>query len=188
MPFLIILSSPSGCGKTTLCNMLLKNNDNIKQSISATTRSPRPGEIDEKHYHFLTIKEFEEKIKNNDFLEYAKVFDNYYGTLKKSVQEILDNGKNAILVIDYQGAQLVSKQWDSEKLLKIFILPPSLEELRKRLINRKQDSKEVIEKRIKKAKFEMTFASEYDASIVNDDLNKAYNELVAAITNFKKSL
>ena len=144
---MIVLSSPSGVGKTTLTKKLAENNSQFAISISYTTRKPRPNEIDGKDYHFVTSKEFNDLIKKNDFYEYAEIFDNYYGTHKKSVNELLSKKKDVLFDIDWQGTQQLSK-FKELNLLKIFILPPSKEELKKRLIQRNQDKPEVVQERL----------------------------------------
>jgi guanylate kinase len=179
--FVILISSPSGAGKSTLVQMLLQEDDTIQPSVSATTREKRKGEVDGVHYYFLKKKEYEEKIKNNEFFEHAKVYDNYYGTLKQPVENMLNQGYDTVFTIDWQGGREASKQLDKTKLLKIFILPPSIEELEKRLRNRGQDSEEIIQKRMEKAKSEISHYNEYDYVVINDDLNKALAEIRAII-------
>ena len=157
-PFLIILSSPSGAGKSTLCRMILENDKNIKPSISATTRPKRLKEIDGHDYHFLTREDFIQMVKNDQFIEYAKVFDNDYGTPRKMVEMELKNGHEVIFDIDWQGARQIKEKFksDPDLVLSIFILPPSLEELEKRLNSRAQDDKETVRKRIIKAQDEIS--------------------------------
>ena len=169
-----IISGPSGSGKTTLAHMLIKNFDNVIRSISYTTRKIRPGEFDTKDYFFINKNEFETKIKNNDFLEYANVFGNYYGTSKKFVEDKLKEKKHVILTIDVQGAEKLKGKIDA---VYIFIKPPSIEVLKKRLEKRNQDSDETIDKRLKLANKEMAKEILYDYVITNDDLNEAYNIL-----------
>lgn len=180
--FVIILSSPSGAGKSTITKKLLEWSSNIKMSVSATTREPREGEIDGVHYHFLSKEHFEEEIEKDSFVEYAKVFDNYYGTLKKEVEDKFADKNDIIFDIDWQGARQVSDKFDSRKLIKIFILPPSIAELESRLRSRGQDSDEVIEKRMNRAKDEISHFNEYDFVVVNDDIEKALEQIKGIIT------
>lgn len=183
--FLIVISAPSGTGKSSLINEILKTEKDIQLSVSATTRDKRAGEIDKINYYFLTKEEFKEKINNNEFYEYAEVFGNYYGTLKSQIEEKFKNGNNVFLDIDYQGAEKITKQIDKKRLLKIFIVPPSLEELRKRLINRGRDKIEDIENRLSKAELEIKQSVNYDYIIVNDDFETAISE-IKLIINAKK--
>lgn len=180
--FVIVISAPSGGGKSTIVKKLLQEVDNLSISISATSRQPRGQEVDGVDYHFLTKEKFEKRIKENKFLEYATVHDNYYGTLKSEIEKKWNNGKDIILDIDYQGGQQISKQLEKNKLLKIFILPPSMEVLKERIINRAENSIEEIEKRLKNSRNEVNYASEYDFVVINDDLNTAINEIKSIIT------
>lgn len=171
---IFIVSAPAGTGKTTLVQRLVAEFPCVVTSVSCTTRKPRPGEINGVHYHFVTVQEFEKKIAENDFLEYAKLYGNYYGTSRSWVQEKQNQGKHVMLVIDTQGAlQLLGKI--GAKF--IFIAPPSLDELRSRLINRQTETPEVIEERLAWAKKEMEAGRFYDYRIVNDDLDTAYDVL-----------
>ena len=179
--FLIIVSAPSGTGKSTLINKVLETEQNIKLSVSATTRDIRAGEQDKVHYYFLKKDEFENKINNDEFLEYANVFGNYYGTLKSQIEEKFQNGKDVFLDIDYQGAEKITKKIDEKKLLKIFIIPPSMEELRKRLIERGRDKSEDIEKRLAKAKLEMAQSINYDYVVINDNFDEAVQNIKSII-------
>ena len=180
--FIIVLSSPSGAGKSTLTKMLMDKYSNIKLSKSATTRKPREGEIDGFHYYFLTQDEFDKKVANNEFLEYAGVYEKSYGTLKSQVEDKFAEGNDVLLDIDWQGNLLVSKQVkDSAKIIRIFILPPSVAELRSRLTGRGTDSDEVIEKRMSDAKNTISHYNEYDYVIINDNLDIAFEELCSLI-------
>lgn len=179
---LIVLSAPSGTGKTTLTKMLLNDYSNeIKLSISHTTRKSRGTEINGKDYYFIEINEFEKMISNNDFLEYAHVFNqNYYGTSKSFVENTLNNGQSVLFDIDVQGAFQIKSKY-KEKCLLIFILPPSIDELEKRLRTRNTDSDIAIQKRLKTAKMEIEAAKNFDIHITNDDLKRTYSELVNAL-------
>ena len=184
-PLFIVLSAPSGCGKSTLIDMLLQEYSDFCYSISCTTRDPRGEEEDGLDYHFKTKERFEELIKEGAFIEYAKVHDNYYGTLKAPIQEVLGEGNSMILDIDVQGAAKVREyvrnlpNTDPMKIgyVDIFINPPSMEELRRRLEGRGTDAPEVIEKRLANAEGEMSRAAEYMYQVTNDDLAIAYKRL-----------
>lgn len=184
-PLLIVMSAPSGCGKSTLIDMLLQEYSDIVYSISCTTREPRGEEEDGLDYHFKTKERFEELIKKNAFIEYAKVHDNYYGTLKGPIEEVLAEGNSMILDIDVQGAakvrDYVRKLPNNDPLkigyVDIFIQPPSMEELRRRLESRGTDAQDVIEKRLRNAEGEMARADEYMFQVTNDDLGIAYKRL-----------
>ncbi len=184
-PLFIVMSAPSGCGKSTLIDMLLQEYHDIVYSISCTTRAPRGDEEDGLDYHFLAKERFEQLIGEDAFLEYAKVHDNYYGTLKAPVVEVLAEGNTMILDIDVQGAakvrEYVRRLPDTDPLkigyVDIFINPPSLEELRERLERRGTDAPEVIEKRMHNAEGEMSRAGEYMFQVTNDDLAICYKRL-----------
>ena len=184
-PLFIVMSAPSGCGKSTLIDMLLQEYHDIVYSISCTTRAPRGEEEDGLDYHFLSKERFEELLKEDAFLEYAKVHDNYYGTLKAPIVEVLAEGNTMIPDIDVQGAAKVREyvrslpNTDPLKIgyVDIFINPPSLEELRERLERRGTDSREVIEKRMRNAEGEMSRAGEYMFQVTNDDLSICYKRL-----------
>jgi guanylate kinase len=174
---LFVVSGPSGSGKSSLCNALLARNPNLRLSISCTTRTPRPGEEDGVQYHFLSREAFEHQIDGEAFLEWANVHGNLYGTRKGDVEESLAGGGDILLEIDWQGAnQVAAKITDA---CRIFILPPSVEELRERLTSRGQDSAEVVEKRVAAAESEIAHADEAQYRIVNDDFNRALEELDA---------
>ena len=172
---LFILSAPSGAGKSSLINALLKKHADMKVSVSHTTRAPRPGEENGVHYHFVSTDEFKALIAKDDFFEWAQVFDNYYGTSKQAIESQLDAGFDVFLDIDWQGAQQVREIMPSVKT--IFILPPSKEELEQRLNNRGQDSAEVIASRMAKAQSETSHYNEYDYVIVNDDFESALGDI-----------
>ncbi|MDD5258727.1 MAG: guanylate kinase [bacterium] len=165
---LIVLSGPSGTGKTTLCRELVKRIPGLVFSISATTRDKRPGERDAYDYYFLTPAEFKRKIKAGEFLEWAKVYSHYYGTIKKPITDNLAKGVSVLLDIDMQGALQVKNKFSQAVL--IFILPPSLEELRQRLIRRKRDSLDTIARRMKQIEEEMKYIPQYDQVVTNKDL------------------
>lgn len=178
MPLLIVVSAPSGCGKGTILEQVLKN-DNFYYSVSATTRKPREGETDGVNYSFLSNEEFERLIAEDGVLEYASFCGNYYGTPKKAVYDKLDEGKDVILEIEVQGAMKIKEKCPEAVFL--FILPPSLETLRKRLEKRGTEAPEVIEKRISRASEEIKEAYKYDYIIVNDDLDRAVDDVLAVI-------
>jgi guanylate kinase len=186
---ILILSGPSGCGKSTLLKEVYKDIDDYYFSISTTTRAPRVGEVNGVDYFFVTKEEFEADIKNNDFLEYAKVHDNYYGTSLKPINKALAEGKLVIFDIDVQGHEIVRNKLDSI-VTSVFITTPSLEILETRLNSRNTDSLEIIEKRIKNAKGEVEYFQDYDYLIINDDLQTAAKQLVciANITRIKSTL
>lgn len=175
---ILILSGPSGCGKSTLLKEVYKDIEDYYFSISTTTREPREGEEHGVDYLFTSKEEFEKDIENGDFLEYANVHGNYYGTSLKPVKEALNEGKLVIFDIDVQGHELVRKQLD-DVVTSVFITTPNLTELENRLNSRATDSKDVIEKRIKNAKHEVEFFQDYDYFIVNDNLEEASKQLVS---------
>lgn len=169
---LLVLSSPSGTGKTAIAHKILENDENFFLSVSATTRKPRPGEVDGKDYFFVGYEKFQEMVKNGEFLEHAEFCGNCYGTPKKPIEIALAAGKDVLFDIEWQGArQLAEKARDD--LVSISILPPSLEELKNRLLNRQQDSIEVIENRMKTASDEASHYNEYDYVIINEDLEES---------------
>ncbi len=174
---MIVLSSPSGAGKTTLTRQLLsENSDGMAMSVSATTRPARPGEKDGRDYFFVSKDKFAQMIDEAEFLEHAKVFDNFYGTPSAPVEAALEEGQDVIFDIDWQGAQQLT-QAAADDLVKIFILPPNMGELEKRLKSRAQDSDAVIAKRMSKSEAEISHWAEYDYVIVNDDKELAMGEL-----------
>ena len=175
---LFIISGPSGCGKGTILAEILKN-DRIYYSISATTRNPRPGETDGINYHFITKENFEELISNDGMLEYASYCDNYYGTPRKPVEDMLNDGKHVILEIEVQGALKVMEKCPDA--ISVFILPPSMKELRRRLNKRGTETDDVIEKRLSQAEVEIKQAEKYDYIMINGALDDAVNDLAAII-------
>jgi len=181
---MVILSSPSGAGKTTLTKKVQQKYQNFKISVSHTTRKPRQNEIDGVDYYFLEKNEFKNKIKNNEFYEYAKIFDNYYGTSKKSVLDLIKNKNDILFDIDWQGTQQLIK-FKELKLIKIFILPPNKLELEKRLISRNQDKKEVVEKRLKSYKEDIRHWNDYDYIVINDNLENCFRQIENIITTNK---
>lgn len=181
---LIIFSAPSGSGKSTIINFLLKQNLNLQFSISATSRDPRGEEKHGVEYYFLSPEEFRTKIANDDFLEFEEVYtDRFYGTLKSEVDRITSTGNNVIFDVDVVGGCNIKKFY-GERALSVFIQPPSIEELRKRLEGRGTDAQDVIESRLAKAEFELGFAPKFDVVIVNDNLEKAQQEALDTIRKF----
>ncbi len=180
-PFLIIISSPSGAGKSTLCKMVVQNDPLTKLSISATTRSQRPQEVDGQNYFFIDEEKFVQMVDSDEFVEHANVFGNYYGTPKKMVEDALKNGSEVIFDIDWQGARQIRQKYDPDSVISIFILPPSLEELERRLRNRAQDPEDVVQQRMNKAKDEISHYDEYDYVLINDDLNATYSKIKSII-------
>ncbi len=184
---LVIVSAPSGAGKTTLVKHLLQQNLNLEFSISATSREARHNETHAKDYYFLTEKEFRSKIDDEHFLEWEEVYSGkFYGTLKSEIDRISDKGGNVIFDVDVVGGLNIKKQY-SDKALAIFIQPPSVEELENRLRSRATDAEEVIQSRVDKAAHELTYAKDFDVVIVNDDLEKASNEIISVVSNFLDS-
>lgn len=167
---LFVLSSPSGAGKTTISRALLSRNPNLSVSVSVTTRPPRPGEVDGKDYHFISKDKFDEMVKNDELLEHAKVFRNYYGTPLEPVKQALENSQDIIFDIDWQGTQQLKQKLDDD-IVTTFILPPSKDELERRLRARQQDEESVIVERMKKAADEISHYSEYTYIIINNDLD-----------------
>ena len=184
---MFVLSSPSGTGKTTLTKKLAKHNTNFSISISHTTRKPRPNEINGKDYYFISMVEFEDLIKKNNFFEYANIFDNRYGTLKNPVLELLSRGKDVLFDIDWQGTKQLSKI-KNLSLVTFFILPPNRKVLKERLLNRHEKQEEIVEKRMNKFNEEVSHWNEYNYVVVNDDLNECYNTILSIIMSEKKGL
>ena len=173
---MIVLSSPSGAGKTTLSKLLSKQN-NYYISVSHTTRKPRINEVDSQDYHFVSEHEFKSLIKNNEFLEYAKVFNNYYGTAKSSVINNLNKGKKLIFDIDWQGTEQIKEKKLQYKLITFFILPPSKKVLFERLSNRDMKDKLIVEERMKQFSKDVLHWNNYDYVVINDNLENCYNEV-----------
>ena len=184
---MFVLSSPSGAGKTTLTKKLAENNSNFKISISHTTRKPRPNEIDGKDYYFVDQKKFDLLIKSKSFYEYAKIFDNYYGTLKEPVLKSLSQEKDVLFDIDWQGTQQLRKI-KNLKLITFFILPPNIQTLKNRLLNRHEGQEKLILQRMGKFKEEISHWSEYNYIVVNDDLETCYQKILNIIFSVKKGL
>lgn len=176
---ILILSAPSGAGKTSLCRELFKAFPDIKESISYTTREPRPGEVDGEAYHFVSLAEFERMVDEEAFAEWALVHGNMYGTALKTLEDARKNGVNLVLDIDCQGALKLKEQFEGGVF--VFILPPSMDELRRRLENRSSDSQDVIERRIARAADEIRESRWYDYIIINDDFEVAASELAAIV-------
>jgi guanylate kinase len=184
MAKLIIFSAPSGAGKSTLVRYLLSQGLNLRFSISATSRAPRGEEKDGKEYYFLSPDEFRKRIARNDFLEYEEVYtDKFYGTLKSEVDRILAEGSNVVFDVDCVGGVNIKKIY-GQQALSIFIMPPSVEVLRERLEKRGTDSPEVIENRLAKAEYEMSFAPQFDVTVCNDDYDRAKTEILNLVTDF----
>jgi len=184
---MFVLSSPSGTGKTTLAKKIAENNTNFSISISHTTRKPRPNEINGKDYYFVSTIEFEDLIKKNNFYEYANIFDNRYGTLKKPVLELLSRGKDVLFDIDWQGTKQLSEN-KNLSLVTFFILPPNRKVLKERLLNRHEKQEEIVEKRMNKFNEEVSHWNEYNYVVVNDDLNKCYEKLLGIIKFEKEGI
>jgi|TARA_B100001741_G_scaffold313555_1_gene320274 guanylate kinase len=182
---MVILSSPSGAGKTTISKKIQQKYQNFKISVSHTTRKPRPNEVEGIDYFFLSNDQFKDKIKNNEFYEHAKIFGNYYGTSKKSVIDLLKNKNDVLFDIDWQGTQQLSKHSEL-KLTKIFILPPSKEELKKRLIQRNQDKPEIVLERLDSYENDLKHKNDYDYVVINDNLEICFKK-VEEIILFEKS-
>tara|TARA_B100000965_G_scaffold72701_1_gene57375 strand:- start:7271 stop:7903 length:633 start_codon:yes stop_codon:yes gene_type:complete len=177
---IVILSSPSGAGKTTLVKKIAKEN-NFKISISHTTRKPRTNETNGRDYYFINEEEFNNLIKNNEFLEYAKVFENYYGSSKNKVFENLNKGENVIFDIDWQGTEQIKKQKLKYKLITFFILPPSKTELFKRLKNRDMKDKNIVDERMKQFNEDINHWENYNFVVINDDVERCYEEIIGFI-------
>ena len=182
---LVILSSPSGAGKTSIARALVEENKNFLFSVSATTRKSRPGEVNGREYHFLTVNEFRERINDGQFLEHAKVFGNLYGTPLEPVMESINDGKDLIFDVDWQGGKQIRSSSLSKFVISIFILPPSIKALQERLMKRAQDSSETVKDRMTKSIGEIMHWKEYDYVIVNNDFEQTLDEVKSIITSEK---
>ena len=182
---MLVLSSPSGAGKTSICRNILKKEKELKMSVSYTTRKKRRSETDGVDYFFVSNKEFEELRKKDFFIEYANVFDNWYGTPKKTVKQHLENGLDVVFDIDWQGAQKLFN-FSSVDMVSIFILPPSKKVLLERLKNRAEDSQDTVLLRMSKAKSEISHWNEYDYVLINDDLEKCVDEVLVILNAERK--
>ena len=181
---LIIFSAPSGSGKSTIINYLMTQGLNLAFSISATSRAPRGTEQHGVEYYFLSAEEFKQRIANDEFLEYEEVYENrFYGTLKAPIEKQLEEGFNVVFDVDVVGGCNIKKYY-GDRALSVFIQPPSIEELRKRLVGRATDAPEVIESRIAKAEFELGYANKFDVVVINDELEKAKADALETIQNF----
>ncbi len=183
---LVVVCGPSGVGKGTICKEIIEGNENVYLSISATTRNPRKGEVEGIHYYYKTEQQFERMIQNDELIEWAKYCDNYYGTPKVAIDNMLENGKDVILEIDVQGALQVKQNFPN--CIMIFILPPSLLELKNRIVGRGTESSEVIQSRLLAAENELNHINEFEYIIVNDQLQSAVSYLVSIITAEKCKL
>lgn len=177
---MFILSSPSGAGKTTLSRMLLAKDPEIKLSVSATTRPPRPGEVDGVHYHFVSGQEFDQMVEEDDFYEWAHVFGHRYGTPKGKIRAALKEGQDFLFDIDWQGTQQLFQK-DQQDVVRVFILPPSIEELQRRLQGRATDSTDVIAARMERAQAEISHWDGYDYVIINDDVDVCFDKVHAIL-------
>ncbi len=182
---LVILSSPSGAGKTSIARALVEENKSFLFSVSATTRKSRPGEVNGREYHFLTVDEFREKINDGQFLEHAKVFGNLYGTPLEPVMESINNGKDLIFDVDWQGGKQIRSSSLSKFVISIFILPPSIKALQERLMKRAQDSSETVKDRMTKSIGEIMHWKEYDYVIVNNNFEQTLHDVKSIITSEK---
>ena len=180
-PLMLVLSSPSGAGKTTLSKKIQQSDNSFEISVSHTTRNPRPNEVDGVDYHFVTKEEFKKLMKQGLFYEHAEIFGNFYGTSKSAINKITNNNHNVLFDIDWQGSQQLSK-FKELNLIKVFILPPSKEELEKRLIARNQDDKEAIKRRMLAYTKDIAHKKDYDYVLINDNVENCFNELKKIIS------
>jgi len=181
---LFIFSAPSGAGKTSIVKALLAQMPQLEFSVSATSRTMRPGETDGVDYYFLSADTFRQKIENNEFLEWEEVYNgSYYGTLYSEVQRIWDKGHHVVFDVDVAGGINIKKKF-GEKALSVFVMPPSVDELERRLVNRKTETPESLQKRLSKARYELSFASEFDKVVVNDQLPQAIEEARKLVDDF----
>lgn len=178
---LLILSSPSGAGKSTLARRLMDWDPTLRFSVSATTRKPRPGEEHGSHYYFLSRDEFESRVASGEMLEHAEVFGNFYGSPKGPVEQAMAEGRDTLFDIDWQGGQQIRSSSLGRDVVSVFVLPPSIQELDRRLRGRAQDSEEVIAGRMAKSRDEISHWAEYDYVIVNHDIDRAFEELVTIL-------
>ena len=178
---LIVISSPSGAGKTSLANAIVEENKNIYFSTSVTTRPPRDGEENGREYIFTNKNKFDEMIINGEFIEYAEVFGNYYGTPKGKTEEFLINGKDIIFDVDWQGGTKIRNSYLAPSVVSIFILPPSIKTLQERLLNRNKDDDKTVKLRMKEARSEISHWSEYDYILVNDNFEKVKKNIIKII-------
>ena len=184
---LIIFSAPSGSGKTTIVHRLMKEIPGLAFSISATSREKRPGEVDGRDYYFLSVEKFREKVRNNEFVEWEEVYENqFYGTLISEVERLRNMGKHVVFDVDVKGGMNIKRLYGNDAL-SVFIMPPSIEELEKRLRNRNTDNEESIRKRVKKAGYELQFAKHFDAVVINDNLEEAVKKTKELIIKFLES-
>ena len=183
---MLVLSSPSGAGKTTLSKKIQQSDNSFEISVSHTTRSPRPNEVDGIDYHFVTKEKFLKLLKLGMFYEHAEIFGNYYGTSKSSIEKITNNNHNVLFDIDWQGSQQLSK-FKELNLVKVFILPPSREELEKRLKDRNQDDKAAIKKRMLAYSKDIAHKTDYDYVLINDNVEKCFNELKMIVSKYQNN-
>ena len=184
-PLMLVLSSPSGAGKTTLSKKIQQSDNSFEISVSHTTRKPRPNEVDGLDYHFVTKKNFELLLKQNAFYEHAEIFGNYYGTSKSSINQITKKKNNVLFDIDWQGSEQLSK-FKQLNLVKVFILPPNKEELEKRLIARNQDDKDAIKRRMLAYSKDVVHQKDYDYVLINDNVEKCFNDIKQIISKHLK--
>ena len=185
-PLMLVLSSPSGAGKTTLSKKIQQSDNSFEISVSHTTRNPRPNEVDGVDYHFITKENFLKLLDEGLFYEHAEIFGNFYGTSKSSIKKITDNKHNVLFDIDWQGSEQLSK-FKELKLIKVFILPPSKEELEKRLIARNQDDKEAIKRRMLAYSKDIAHKKDYDYVLINDNVENCFNELKKIVSKHLKN-
>ena len=186
-PLMLVLSSPSGAGKTTLSKKIQQSDNSFEISVSHTTRKPRPNEVDGLDYHFVSKEKFKSLLKENAFYEHAEIFGNYYGTSKSSINKITEKKHNVLFDIDWQGSEQLSK-FKELNLVKVFILPPSKEELEKRLIARNQDDKEAIKRRMLAYSKDIVHQKDYDYVLVNDNDEKCFNNIKEIILKYLKRI
>ncbi|MDR2777562.1 MAG: guanylate kinase [Rickettsiales bacterium] len=180
--FIIVISSPSGTGKSSIIDEIRKRDNGLSFSVSATTRKPRASEVDGKNYYFLTEEEFSRKVGADEFLEHADVFGNQYGTLKNEITRRFDESLDVIMDVDWQGNRQISSKMDRSELLRIFLLPPTMKELERRIRKRNLDNDAVVNRRLGEARNEIVHFSEYDYVVVNNDFEKSVSDVSALIT------